>query len=53
MDAKIIARNIVNAYMANEGDFIRKNFEGLNDEQAKQMAMVMAVVMLKNEIRNI
>ena len=39
--------------MKNEGEFIRKQFVGLNDEQAKQMAMVMAAIMLKNEIANI
>ena len=53
MNAKVIARNIVNAYMEKEGDFIRKNFEGLNDEQAKVMAMAMAALMLKNEISRI
>jgi len=53
MNAKEIARNIVNAYMAKDGEFIRSNFAGLNDEQAKEMAMVMAAVILKNEIANI
>lgn len=48
-----IARGIVDAYMKNEGDFIRRNFEGLNDEQAKVMAMVMAGIMLKNNLNRI
>jgi len=50
---KEIANGIVNAYMEKEGDFIRKHFEGLNDEQAKVMAMAMAALMLKNEISRI
>ena len=50
---KEIASGIVNAYMEKEGDFIRKHFEGLNDDQAKVMAMAMAALMLKNEISRI
>ena len=51
--AKEIAQGIVNAYMQNEGEFIRKQFEGLNDEQAKVMAMTMAALMLKNNLSRI
>ena len=50
---KEIASGIVNAYMEKEADFIRKNFEGLIDEQAKVMAMAMAAIMLKNNIGRI
>ena len=50
---KEIASGIVNAYMEKEGEFIRKNFEGLNDEQAKVMAMAMAAIMVKNNIGRI
>lgn len=50
---KKIANEILNAYMQSEGDYIRSKFEGLNDEQAMQMAMVMAAIMLKNNINNI
>lgn len=50
---KEIASGIVNAYMEKEGDYIRKQFEGLNDEQAKVMAMAMAALMLKNNISRI
>ena len=53
MNAKEIAKGIVNAYMENEGAFIRKQFEGLNDDQAKVMAMAMAALMLKNEMSRI
>lgn len=53
MNAKIIARNILDAYMAKDGDFIRAHFEGLNDEQAKVMAMVFAAIMVKNEMPRI
>lgn len=53
MNEKVIARNIVAAYMAKEGDFIRRHFEGLTDGQAKQMAGLMAVLMLKNEMANL
>ena len=51
--AKEIAQGIVNAYMQNEGEFIRRQFDGLNDEQAKVMAMAMAVLMLKNNLSRI
>ena len=50
---KEIANGIVNAYMEKEGEFIRKQFEGLNDEQAKVMAMAIAAVMVKNNISRI
>lgn len=53
MNAKVIARDILNAYMEKEGEFIRKQFEGLNDEQAKVMAMTMAAIMVKNNISRI
>ena len=53
MNAKVIARDILNAYMEKEGAFIRKQFDGLNDEQAKVMAMAMAAIMVKNNISRI
>ena len=53
MNAKVIARDILNTYMEKEGEFIRKQFEGLNDEQAKVMAMAIAAVMVKNNISRI
>ena len=53
MNAKVIARDILNAYMEKEGEFIRKQFDGLNDEQAKVMAMAIAAVMVKNNISRI
>lgn len=53
MNAKVIARDILNAYMEKEGEFIRKQFDGLNDEQAKVMAMAMAAIMVKNNISRI
>ena len=53
MKAKVIARDILNAYMEKEGEFIRKQFDGLNDEQAKVMAMAMAAIMVKNNISRI
>ena len=53
MNAKVIARDILNAYMEKEGEFIRKQFEGLNDDQAKVMAMAIAAVMVKNNISRI
>ena len=53
MNAKVIARDILNTYMEKEGEFIREQFEGLNDEQAKVMAMAIAAVMVKNNISRI